>query len=336
MNKILQIPDLAKQIYKKDILSILEEKYSTVGPLWSSTQLEWCNGIYEAFNNHDKYLINIYLKSKTLDFYSKNFIKLNHDEFYSKDIIEIGKFNVMEISRELNIPKESARRKIDELEKEFIIKKKNKKIYIDSSGFSKYKSINTIIKLSRFLAVFSNILVKNKILPKLLKSDDIEKILNDNFSYVWKIYYEMQLPMLLTWKDTFKDLETWHIWGICAVNDQHNNRTIDNDEKTMNRKQFIEEISSFKSKKNMGINAMSISDISGIPRATVIRKLNKLVKNNYLIIDEKKRYRLKATHLKKVMFIHKRGIDSLAHFSALVYNLIIVNEDKIKIFKTKL
>ena len=32
---------------------------------------------------------------------------------------------------------------------------------------------------------------------------------------------------------------------------------------------------------------MSISDISGIPRATVIRKLNKLLKGKFLTIDSK-------------------------------------------------
>ena len=35
---------------------------------------------------------------------------------------------------------------------------------------------------------------------------------------------------------------------------------------------------------------MSISDITGIPRATVIRKLNKLIKENFLKIDIKKHY----------------------------------------------
>ena len=37
-----------------------------------------------------------------------------------------------------------------------------------------------------------------------------------------------------------------------------------------------------------GVNAMSISDITGIPRATVVRKLKVLVKNNILSIDDKK------------------------------------------------
>ena len=35
---------------------------------------------------------------------------------------------------------------------------------------------------------------------------------------------------------------------------------------------------------------MSISEITGIPRATVIRKLNNLTKKRFLQIDEKKHY----------------------------------------------
>jgi len=37
----------------------------------------------------------------------------------------------------------------------------------------------------------------------------------------------------------------------------------------------------------IGINAMSISEITGIPRPTVVRKLRYLIKNNFLHINEK-------------------------------------------------
>ena len=35
---------------------------------------------------------------------------------------------------------------------------------------------------------------------------------------------------------------------------------------------------------------MTLSDLTGIPRATVIRKLNNLVKFKYLIMNDKKQY----------------------------------------------
>ena len=46
---------------------------------------------------------------------------------------------------------------------------------------------------------------------------------------------------------------------------------------------------------------MSISDITGIPRATVIRKLNKLLKEKFLKIDDKKCYSSTGVHAKKLL-----------------------------------
>ena len=119
------IPQISDQIYKTDTLNVLENTYSIVGPHWMNHQIEWMNGVYSAFKDHDKFLIIIYLTKKTLDFYSRNFVKLSYDQFYEKDTIEIEKFNIIEISANLNIPKETARRKILELENKGVIKKFN-------------------------------------------------------------------------------------------------------------------------------------------------------------------------------------------------------------------
>ena len=73
-----------------------------------------------------------------------------------------------------------------------------------------------------------------------------------------------------------------------------------------------------------GINAMSISEISGIPRATVIRKLNKLLKENYLRIDKKKHFRIRVTgvHVKEIYNVNKNTINNFSYFSTQVYNLL--------------
>ena len=72
-----------------------------------------------------------------------------------------------------------------------------------------------------------------------------------------------------------------------------------------------------------GINAMSISEITGIPRATVIRKLKKLVKQKNLLIDEKKHYRLLGTFTKIISPIQKNVLIRLSSFSSKIYNLAI-------------
>ena len=126
----VDIPDISKQIYKDDLLSVLEKKYSSLGPMWVTQQMEWNNGIYASFKDHDKFLIIIFLVKKTLDFYSRNFTKLTYDEFYSKDTVEIEKFTISEISKTLSIPKESTRRKVLELEELGVIKELYGKEYI--------------------------------------------------------------------------------------------------------------------------------------------------------------------------------------------------------------
>ena len=45
----------------------------------------------------------------------------------------------------------------------------------------------------------------------------------------------------------------------------------------------------------VGINAMSISDITGIPRPTVVRKLKFLIKNKFITMDKKKLFHLKLS-----------------------------------------
>ena len=50
-----------------------------------------------------------------------------------------------------------------------------------------------------------------------------------------------------------------------------------------------------------GISAMSISDMTQIPRATIIRKCKFLIKNDLIKINEKKQYVLTTMNFKKIL-----------------------------------
>ena len=318
MNPI--IPDISRQIYKEDILKVLERKYSLMGPMWVNQQCEWMNGIYASFKNHDKFLILIFLVKKTLDFYSRNFTKVTYEEFYSKDIVQIERFSIAEISEALCIPKESARRKILELEEVSAIRKIKNKIIIDRSKFYFTKPQNSIKRISRFLTTLSDINKNEHFLSDSITSDELELIIKDNFSYVWKLYYELQIPMMIRYKEVFGDIESFHIFGICVLNEHlHAKKVTEHD---MHRDEFLN--SFFSSENSQGINAMSISDITGIPRATVIRKLKKLVKQKKLRIDIKKHYKLTMSFAKILKPIQRNTLVKLANFSAKVYNLELI------------
>ena len=315
-----QIPEISNQIYKEEMLNVLENKYSTMGPMWVSHQMDWSNGVYATFKDHDKFLIVIFLTKKTLDFFSRNFTKLSFDEFYSKETVEIEQFSIAEISLALNIPKESARRKVQELENDEVIRKFKKKIVIDRSKFFYSKPINSIKRISRFLSTLSELCVEGNILKRKINSEELVIVIKNNFSYIWKLYYELQIPMMINYKKVFKDLETFHIFGTCIVNQHLHIKKIS--EKITRRDDFIKSI--YTSRDMQGLNAMSISDITGIPRATVIRKLKILVKEKNLSIDNKKHYRLTGNFVKKLKPLQSTTLIKLSDFSAKIYNLALL------------
>jgi hypothetical protein len=316
----LGIPQISQQVYKEDLIKLLEKNYPIIGPIWVTHQMEWLNTVYASFRNHDKFLILIFLIKKTLDFYAANLIKLTYDDFYLKSEVDIAKFNVREISLNINIPKESARRKIVELEEISAIIRDKKKITIDRSAFPFVKPIKSIKRISRFLSVLSKILVQEKILNKQLSSEELESVIKQNFSIVWKAYYELQIPMMVRYKEIFKDLETFHIYGTCIVN-QHLYLQ-KNIQRKMTRSEFIKSI--YSDKETQGLNAMSIADITGIPRATVVRKLKQLVLKKHLLINSKKHYRVSGALVKKLIPIQKKVFLQLSEFSSLIFNLAIL------------
>ena len=316
------IPDISKQIYAEDTLGVLEKKYSTMGPMWINQQMEWMNTTYASFKDHDKFLILIFLVKKTLDFYSRNFIKLSFDEFYSQETVQIEKFSIAEISTELNIPKESSRRKVKELENEGVIKKIQNRIVIDRSKFYYSKPINSIKRISRFLSTLSEMSKKENILSDIMTTKELELVIKDNFSYVWKIYYEIQIPSITNYKKIFKDVESFHIFGLCVANEHLFAKKVSED--YMDRDEFIK--SFFTANKMQGINAMSISEITGIPRATVIRKLQILVKRKILKINEKKHYKLIDKFTYKLKPLQKNVLVNLSDFSAKIFNLVLLGK----------
>ena len=315
MNKVL--PELKKQIHVEDIINLFEHRYSEVSPIWMPMQLEWLNAVYRTFHDYEKFMIIMHLIGKTFEFYSLNFIKLTYEEFFNQNEIEIAKINIMEISKSLNIPKETARRKIIELEQLGTIKKLNKKIIIDRSTWPNIKPQDTIRRISRFLAIISKMLYEEQIISETITSQKLSEVSKENFSHVWKLYYEMQIPMLLNFKKIHGNLESFHVWGICVVNQALNSKR--NDNSKMDKEDFLEKY--IFSSDDTGINAMSISDITGIPRATVIRKLNKLVKNNFLKITHKKHYLTSSSHRYELKNVQKINFMNLSKFATRLFNL---------------
>mgnify|MGYP001170540916 CR=1 FL=1 len=317
----IKIPDISKQIYKKDVHQILQSNFNEIVKFWWIHQLGWINSAYLTFKDHEKFLIAIYLQKKTLEFYSRHFVKISYDDFYAKTSLEIEKFNIVEIAKDLELPKETARRKILELEKIGFIRRQKKKIILDRSVFPSIKPNNSTKRMAEFLSKFSKILKKYSILNNYLDSEDLLKYIHKNFSYCWKLFYDLQLPIIMNWKKHFKEIECWHIWGLCILNKSYNPKfqSIEN-----SGIEFIEHL--VLKKESLGLNAMTISDMTGIPRATVVRKLKILLDKNYLKIDEKKHYHPSNDNFKTIQITNRENINNLAKFTTDIFNQYLGHE----------
>ena len=80
-------------------------------------------------------------------------------------------------------------------------------------------------------------------------------------------------------------------------------------------------------KKIKGINAMSISEITGIPRPTVVRKIKKLIKNKFISLDKNKliNFDVSKQIFKDMSIIQDENLKSINVFIKRTYNQINLN-----------
>ena len=316
------IPSISDQINEKDIHVITKKKFSKIAPYWYKLISNWLNNAYNHYNDIDKFLIAIYLINKNLIFFRKNGLIIDYDTFYKDKILEIEKINISDISKDLEIPKESVRRKVLELEKKNIIKKTGKKIFVNRTGIYATQSINTLKDMANLLQEFSKLLKKEKIREKIYETSEITDSIKKNFSFCWYQFYKFLFILTNRLRFEFKDLETCCIGYVVVISASHNkNFRL----KELNLKSYGELIMG---SDEIGVNAMSISEITGIPRPTVVRKLKYLIENNFLSINEKKLISLniRENSEKRTTKLRNKNILSLSNFIFRIFNQIkIIN-----------
>ena len=316
------LPSISSQIDEDKIFKIINKNFSRIAPFYYQLITSWLIRSYNVFQDIDKFVILIYFINKDLIFFRKNGLVINYDTFYNDKSIEIPKINISDISNDLKIPKESVRRKLQELEKKGIIKKTGKKIFVDRSAFTTAKAEQTLKELSILISKFNEILVEEKVTNIIFNTNEISESIKTNFSFCWYQFYKFLFIFTTRWRNNVADLETLAIGFVVLLN------TIDNKSfrvKDLNRKKYFK---LSQGSDDIGVNAMSLSDITGIPRPTVVRKLKYLIKNNFLHINEKKLITLNitGTALKKTNELQDLNMKNLSNFLYRVFNQIkIIN-----------
>ena len=314
------LPSISDQINEKNINEIFQKKFALLSSYYYSFLSNWLIRAYKRYNDIDKFLIIIYLIHKNLIFYRKNGLIIDYDTFYKERTLEIEKINISDISNDLKIPKESVRRKVLDLQKKGAIKKIGKKIFVDRSAFLNAKATDTLKELTILLNEFSQILKEEKIIDNIFQLEEINKSIKKNFSFCLYQLNKFLFIYLNRWRQEMPDLETLTIAMLVVLNATENKNFKPS---KLSIKSYREEIMGSDTK---GVNAMSISDITGIPRPTVVRKLKWLIDKKFLTINDKKLISLdvKDSSFKKSKNLQDQNMLSLSNFIYRLFNQIKV------------
>ena len=315
------LPSISAQINEDKIHKVIQENFASLAPSFFTLTSNWFIRAYDHYKDIDKFVIIIYLIHQDLIYFRQNGLKIDYETFYKDKPIEINKINLSDISKDLGVPKESIRRKVLELEKQRIIKKIGKKIFVVRDTLYSAKATETLTEVATILHEFNKILKNEKIVTEVYSIDEIILSIKKNFSYCLYQFNKFWFAYLLRWRMELKDLESLAIGMVVVINAVKNKDFYPKKNIKSYRKQLM-------GSDNRGVNAMSISEITGIPRPTVVRKLKYLIGKKYLHINEKKLITFKA---KDSAFITTKGMVnknmiSLSNFIYKVFNQIrIIN-----------
>lgn len=219
------------------------------------------------------------LITKALTIYNKNNKDKSYAELLKIKKINIGKVKKSDLSRELMIPRETTRRKLDDLVKKNLIT-------INAGAISILPACFNIENLDNILKNFAsclNLTITNTVnKDQNIREEVSTTYLLNNFSITWFYLNRMMLELSLIWKKYFATLENWFIFGTCGLNQNYNLH----DRKQLH-KLADDEIENFISnvtneENSRGLNPTTISDLTGVSRQSVVRNLKYLTDSKIL------------------------------------------------------
>ena len=279
--------DKPTKIPRKIIYDLYCANYNTIHALFIEFEFAWFQQAYNALKDLDKYNILIYL-------YKEYFAELNEifkvkslNEFYLNPSFDLEKINTIHISKKLRISKETTRRKILELERDGILIKNKKSITVTLKAGLLQKPEATINSFSKILDYISYFLHKDNYVKKYYQKEFFVKKIKERYTQILAIFLEFQINYVLKRKALINnDMEMIFIVGSLFYNQVIYLKK--SKKNSHYKKEWEDSLLHIGDKK--GLNAMTISDLTGIPRPTVIRKLKILLKQKDIYKDENNLY----------------------------------------------
>ena len=283
------------KIEPSNLTKVIEQNFSHIMPDFYEMQTECLTSWNFIYDDLDTSLVAMVLINRLY----KNTVKKNSStdkisfkNFNNKDNegLPISTLRIKDISNILNLPRETVRRKKKKLiEKKIFFLDKKKQLYSLNTNIIDKKVLNLqIYNLNKFLAKFSIYLNYKNINHKEINHDVFKKDIDKKFLIYITNYLDFQISYFSKLK-TYMDMETSFITLLCALNTtSHIKRNNESSNKNFNSKSIFNGINY---KNNFcGLSATSISEITKIPRTTVIRKLVTAEKLGFLKKDKFKRY----------------------------------------------
>ena len=177
------LPSISDHINEKIINKIIQDNFAALAPCYFTLTSNWFVRAYDHWKDVDKFVIIIYLIHQDLIYFRQNGLNINYETFYEKKSIEIDKINISDISKDLGVPKESIRRKVLELEKQKVIKRAGKKIFVVRDTLYSAKAVDTLTEVANILHEFNKILKKEKLVNEVYTVKEIILAIKKNFSY---------------------------------------------------------------------------------------------------------------------------------------------------------
>ena len=274
------------------ITKVLEQNFTHLMRDFYEMQTEYLASLNIIYDDLDASLVAMVLTNQLY----KNTIESNNSRekisfrnFYQKNNfnLPVAFFKIKEISTILNLPRETVRRKKEKLVKDkiILIDKKNKLYTLNSEKVDKKVLELQIHNLSKFLSKFSNYFTKNKFIITDISRDQIKKDVDDKFLIYLTKFLDFQISYFSNLK-SIMDIESIFIVLLCNLNTLSAKENIS--EKPLNLKETLYKLNRLN--KITGLNATSISEITKIPRTTVLRKIANLEKDGIIKKDKFKRY----------------------------------------------
>jgi len=312
----------SKKIEKEYIEKISLDNFVNLMPFFYEMESTFLSGIYKRYGDLvGGNIVIFFAKDLHLKILRKREINLafnlSLDEFWHnhKNIIQ-DKKKIITVAKSVGLPRETVRRKILYLMKIKHIKKTEKNtIYWEPDSKSKDSYMGIIREQINSLSKF--IFQQSKFIPLNIPLSKIEREIQDNYSFYWYHFLNTQLQYIKFWQEELKDLEMLLmglqtlIQAVKYLKTTGNFQTLDSF--VLNKS--LKGINSTDIK-NASISATSVSEVTGIPRANCIRKLEKYVKMKMLEKDmATKRYYLVPGQLSLVRHSSSRNVlvDGMRH-----------------------